>query len=152
LIVYKATNKINGKSYQQSVLYSAIKDVSGNGDKFNTVTSGREDFVTHENMTGATLLGDIVIVNFKRSSHSLEKTTNNDKPYWVRKIPSVLGTDAFFSPVQWNYEIKSLGKTGAITCDGRKSLRFDNKIPYFTQDEINADDFKLTYGGFVQTK
>jgi len=140
--------KIDGKSYQQRVLYSAIKDASGNGDKFNTVTSGKEDFVTYENMMGATLLGDIVVVNFKRSSHSLERTTNNDKPYWVRKIPSVLGTDAFFSPVQWNYEIKSLGKTGAITCDGRKSLRFDNKIPYFTQDEINADDFKLTYGGF----
>jgi len=139
---------INGKKYNQSVLYSAIKDASGNGDKFNTVTSGREDFVTYENMMGATLLGDVVIIGFQRSNQILEKITNKEKPYWKRQIPSVLGTDAFFSPVQWNYEIKSLGKTGAISCDGRKALRFDTKIPYFTQDEIDADNFELTYGGF----
>ena len=139
---------INGKKYQQSVLYSAIKDASGNGDKFNTVGSGKEDYSTYENMMGATVLGDIAVINFSRSSQSLEITTNKNKPYWKRKIPSILGTDAFFSTVQWSYEIKSLGKTGAITCDGRKSLRFDNKIPYFTRDEIDPDNFELTYGGF----
>ena len=140
--------KIGGKSYQQRVLYSAIKDASGNGDKFNTVTSGKEDCPTFEHMNGAALLGDIVIMCFQRSSFILEKKTNDDKPYWIRKVPSVLGTDAFFSTVQWNFGIKSIGKTGAITCDGRSSKRFDNKIPYFTQDEIDADNFVLTYGGF----
>jgi len=139
---------IGGKKYNQSVLYSAIKDASGNGDKFNTVTAGREDFVTYENMMGATILGDVVIVGFNRSNRILEKITNKEKPYWKRQVPSVLGTDAFFSPVEWNNEIKSLGKTGVITCDGRRSLRFDTKIPYFTQDEIDADNFELTYGGF----
>lgn len=135
-------------TYNQGVLYSAIRDSAGNGDKFNMPGSGLIQCDTYELMKGALVLGDITIMNFQRSNWALEKTRDAFNPYFVRKIPSVLGTDAGFSAVSWNYEVKSAGKTGLITTDGRQSLRFDNKIPYLTSDDVDQSLFELTYGGF----
>ena len=135
-------------TYNQGVLYSGIRDSSGNGDKFNTVGSGLIQADTYELMKGALILGDLIIMNFQRSNWSLEKTRDAFNPYFTRKIPSVLGTDAAFSAVSWAYEVKSAGKTGMITTDGRQSLRFDDKIPYLSQTEIDQEQFELTYGGF----
>ena len=134
--------------YHQAVLYSGIRDSSGNGDKFNVAGAGILSADTYELMKGTIILGDIIIMKFQSSDWSLEKTRDVFNPYFVRKIPSVLGTDATFSAVSWNHEAKSLGKTGLITTDGRRSLRFDNKIPYFTRDEIDQEHMELTYGGF----
>ena len=139
---------VGGVNYNQGILYSGIRDAAGNGDKFNVPGSGLLSCDTYELMKGAIILGDIVIMNLQRSNWSLEKTRDVFNPYFTRKIPSVLGTDAGFSAVSWNYEVKSGGKTGMITTDGRQSLRFDNKIPYFTADDFDQSLFELTYGGF----
>lgn len=139
---------VNGLTYQQGVLYSGIADAAGNGDKYNVPGSGILSCDTAEFMKGALILGDIVIMNLQRSNWALEKTRDAFNPYFNRKIPSVLGTDAGFSAVSWNYEVKSAGKTGMITTDGRQSLRFDNKIPYFTADDCDQAEFELMYGGF----
>jgi co-chaperonin GroES (HSP10) len=139
---------IAGQSENQAILYSAIRNSAGNGDKFNTSGSGLLSCDTYENMMGATILGDIIVMNFARSNWTLEKTRDAFNPYFVRKVPSVLGTNAGFSAVSWDYEVKSVGRTGLISTDGRQSLRFDNKLPYFTSDNISQADFELTYGGF----
>ena len=139
---------INAVPYQQGVLYSGIRDSSGNGDKFNVAGAGILSADTYELMKGTIILGDLIIMKFQSSDWSLQKTRDAFNPYFVKKIPSVLGTDATFSPVSWNYEAKSLGETGLITTDGRQSVRFDYKIPYFTRDEIEQKNIELTYGGF----
>lgn len=135
-------------TYNQGVLYSGIRDSSGNGDKFNVAGAGLLQCDTYELMKGAVINGDFMVMNFQRSNWTLEKTRDAFNPYFSRKIPSVLGTDAGFSAVSWAYEVKSAGKTGLITTDGRQSLRFDNKIPYFTADDFDQELFELTYGGF----
>lgn len=139
---------IAGVPYQQGVLYSGIRDSSGNGDKFNVAGAGILSADTYELMKGTQILGDIIIMNFQRSNWTLEKTRDAFNPYFVRKIPSVLGTDATFSAVSYNYEVKSLGKSGMVTTDGRQSLRFDNKLPFFTRDNIDQGEYELSYGGF----
>ena len=139
---------IGGTQYNQGILYSGIRDAAGNGDSFNAPGSGLLSADTYELMKGALNLGDVLVLNFQRSSWTLEKTRDVFNPYFVRKIPSVLGTDAGFSAVSWAYEVKSLGKTGCITTDGRQSLRFDDKFPNFTRDEVEQNKFELTYGGF----
>lgn len=138
-------------TYLQGVLYSGIRDSSGNGDKFNVPGSGLAQADTYEELMGAKILGDVIIMSFRRSSWVMEKTRDAFNPYLFRKIPSVLGTDAAFSPVIWNYEHKSVGKTGFISTEGRQSVKFDTKVPYFTSDDIDADLFSLTYGGFDRT-
>jgi len=139
---------IGAVPYHQGVLYSGIRDSSGNGDKFNIAGAGILSADTYELMKGTQILGDIIVMKFQSSDWSLEKTRDAFNPYFVKKIPSVLGTDATFSTVSWNYEAKSLGKTGLITTDGRRSVRFDNKIPYFVRDNFDQANIELTYGGF----
>lgn len=139
---------ISSIAYNQGILYSGIRTASGNGDKFNVAGSGLLQADTYENMTGVTILGQILALNFDRSNWTLEKTRDAFNPYFIRKVPSVEGTNANFSAVSWNKQVKSLGKTGVISTDGRESVKTDNKIPFFTQDDIDQKGFNLTYGGF----
>ena len=135
-------------TYNQGVLYSGIRDASGSGDQFNVPGAGLLEADTYELMKSAIRLGDQMVMNFQRSRWVLQKTRDAFNPYITKKIPSVLGTDAGFSAVNWNYEVKSVGKTGFVSTDGRQDLRFDNKIPYFSADNISQEFFELTYGGF----
>jgi len=135
-------------AYPQAILYSGIRTAAGSGDKFSTPGSGMLSADTFETMRGINVLGDFMVINFQRSTWTLEKTRDAFNPYFIRKIPSVLGTDASFSSVSWSGEVKSIGKTGMITTDGRQSKRFDNNFPFFTQDDVNQVDFDLIYGGF----
>ena len=139
---------INNILQPQAVLYSGIRDTSGNGDKFNVAGSGMLSADTYEYINGATIRGNTLAINFNRSNWTLEKTRDAFNPYFFRRVPSVLGTDAGFSAVSWSDEVRSIGKTGIISTDGRESLRVDNKIPYFTTDNIDPNDIDLTYGGF----
>lgn len=139
---------INSIAQNQQVLFSAIRDSSGNGDKFNVPGSGSISADTFEYMTGFVKPGDYLVLEFNRSTYTLEKTRDAFNPYFIRKIPSVLGTDANFSAVSWNNQTMSAGKTGYLITDGRESLRRDNKIPYFTALSMDAINFNYTYGGF----
>ena len=134
--------------YEQGILYSGIRTTSGNGDKFNISGSGLLQADIYETINGFTILGNYIILNFIRSNWVLEKTVDAFNPYFIRKVPSVLGTNAKFSSVAWSDQDRSLGRTGIISTDGRESLRIDNKIPRFTADEIDQIGFNLTYGGF----
>jgi len=139
---------IAGSFRPQMVLYSGIRDASGNGDKFDVVGAGDLSADTSEYLTGAGIEGNFVVGNFSRSNWVLEKTRDAFNPFFWRRVPSVLGTDAPFSSVSWGGETKSVGKTGLITTDGRVSSRFDNRIPDWTANEISQQYFDLTYGGF----
>jgi len=142
---------ISGTPYEQGMLYSGIRSGTGNGDKFNASGSGLLQADTYEVITGLSQLGQILILNFNRSNWAIEKTRDAFNPYFIRKVPSVIGTNAKFSAQQWDDNVRSIGKTGIISTDGRESLRVDNKIPYFTANEIDQTNFNLTYGGFDRT-
>lgn len=139
---------LGGVAYNQGILFSGIRDSSGNGDKFNVAGSGLFQADTSQFITGVSLLGQIMVLNFDRMAYVMEKTRDAFNPYFGRAVPGVLGTNAKFSAVSWNDIVRSLGKTGVLGTDGRQNLRVDNKIPYFTADEIDQKDFNLTYGGF----
>lgn len=139
---------IAGDQYNQGILYSGIRTVSGNGDKFNAPGSGLFQADTYQNITGATILGQIMSLNFDRMAYTMEKTRDAFNPYFGRAIPGVLGTNAKFSAVSWADTVRSLGKVAILGTDGRQNLRVDNKIPRYTADEIDQVDFNLTYGGF----
>lgn len=139
---------IGGVEYNQGTLYSGIRTASGNGDKFDVAGSGLFQADTYQNITGATLLGQIMIHNYDRMAYTMEKTRDAFNPYFGRAVPGVLGTNAKFSSVSWNETVRSIGRTGILGTDGRQNLRVDNKIPYFTATEMDQVDFNLTYGGF----
>jgi len=139
---------IGGTAFNQMILYSGIANAAGNGDNFNIVGAGDLSADTSQYINGVTIAGDYLLLNFNRSNWTIEKTRDAFNPYFIRKIPSVLGTDAAFSSVSWNNEAKSIGKTGIISSDGRSSLRIDDALPYFTADNIVQSQINESYGGF----
>ena len=139
---------ISGNEYNHHVLFSASVDADGDGDKFASPGAGILGANTNDYIQCAVLLGNIFTCNFNRSSWALETTSDVFNPYFWRKIPSVLGSDAAFSGVSWFDQELAGGKTGMITTDGRQQLRFDNKLPYFTKNEVNQTTFDLMYGGW----
>ena len=139
---------IGGIEFNQGVLFSGIRTTLGNGDKFNVAGSGLFQADTSQFITGATILGQVMVLNFDRMAYTLEKTRDAFNPYFGRQVPGVLGTNAKFSAVSWNDTVDSIGKTGLLGTDGRQNLRIDNKIPNFTREEIDQVNFNLTYGGF----
>lgn len=139
---------INGNAQTREMLFSGIRSASGNGDKFNVPGSGAIRADTYEYMTGLVKPGDYLVLEFNRSTYTVEKTRDAFNPYFIRKVPGVLGTDANFSAVTWNNQTMSGGKTGFLNTDGRESLRNDNKIPYFTSLFMDQVNFNYMYGGF----
>lgn len=132
----------------QGILFSGIRSSTGNGDKYNVAGAGLILLDTYEEISGSSILGDVISMNLTRSNWILEKTRDPFNPYTPRRIPSVIGTDADFSFTQWNGRVESVGKTGVVAMDENQSVRVDNKVPFFTRDEIDPEDFQLTYGGF----
>jgi hypothetical protein len=139
---------IAGVVYNQGVLYSGIRNAAGDGDKFNVPTAQFFQADTYQNITGAGILGQILMLNMDRQAYVLEKTTDPFNAVRGRAVPGVVGTNAKFSGVFWDQFEKSLGKTGVVIDDGRRHLRGDNKIPNYTATKIDQKDFNLTYGGF----
>lgn len=139
---------LNNVTYYQSVLYSGIRNRDGNGDKFDVAGSGMITADTNDIIVGSSILGQTIALNFSQSNWVIEITSDPFNPWFIRKIPSVIGTDAPFSSVEWFDSVYSMGKTGAIRMDNRQSLRFDNKIPYFTSSDIDQGNFPTVYGGF----
>lgn len=139
---------IAGVEYNNGVLYSGQRTVSGDGDKFNVPGSGLFRADTYQILQGATILGQVMILNFDRMAYTLEKTRDPFNPYFGRAVPGVLGTNSKFSAVSWSDKVQSIGKTGVLSTDGRQNLRTDTKIPNFTREEIDQISFNLTYGGF----
>jgi len=132
----------------QGVLFSGIRDASGNGDKFNTAGSGQIILSTFETIKAVAVLGQFLLLNLSGSTWTLEITRDAFNPWYPRRLPSVIGTDASFSSAQWNAIEFSMGKAGVIATDGRRSDRTDNKIPYFTKDEVDQELFEQCYGGY----
>lgn len=135
-------------TYNQGWLYSGIRDSSGKGDDFNAPGSGLGQLDTTEIIQGASIYGQYMALNLTNSNWLLEKTADAFNPYFPKKLPSVIGTDAPFSFTQWNSRIYSMGQNGVLVMDFRESLRTDDKIPFFTRDDIDANTFDYTYGGF----
>ena len=139
---------IGATAFPQGILYSGIKDSSGLGDKYASVGSGILSGDTSETLNGITPLGNTMVIKFSRSDWTLEKTADAFNPYFIKKLPSTTGTSAPVSVVQWGQEARSVGREGVISTDLRISVRVDNKIPYFTRDDMDSLKFDLTYGGF----
>jgi hypothetical protein len=139
---------IGNVEYNQQVLFSGIRNSAGSGDKFNVAGSGAIEADTYEYLTGFTILGQVMSLNFNRSAYTVEKTRDVFNPYFIRRTPTVLGTDAKFSAIGYDDKVRSIGKTGIVVSDGREQVRCDDKINTFTRDDIDQLKFDLTYGGF----
>jgi hypothetical protein len=143
--------QLGGNFYPQGFLFSAIRSADGGGEKYSGAGSAGAGLIildTGAFISGASILGNTICLNVSDSNWILEKTEDAFNPYFPRKIPSVIGTNADYSFSQWGNQVMSMGNTGIVITDGRVSNRADDKIPFFTKDDIDNEYFQLTYGGF----
>ena len=139
---------LDGILYPQGLLFSAIRDSSGKGDKFNTSGAGLINLDTRDYISGWGKVEDRVLITLYESEWVIDKSSDNFNPYIPREISSVFGTDADFATVVRSSKAESLGKLGVIDTDLSTTIRVDDNIPYFTRDEVDPDDIDLTYGGY----
>ncbi len=139
---------IGSRLFQNGMLHSATATADGLGDNYNASGAGLLLLNTNDVIRGAVISGFSIALNLNKSTWMLDPTGDAFIPYFKRRLPSVLGTDASFSSVAWNDEVHSIGRTGILSTKGRQSLRIDNKIPFFTGDEIEGTKFEEIYGGF----
>ena len=139
---------VNSVLQEQGILFSGIRASSGNGDKYNVAGSGIILLDTYESIQGAQILGNVMLLTLTDAPWVLEKSADAFNPYNVRKVPSVIGTNGAFSAAQYNAKIESVGVDGISRTDGRQSERFDNKIPYFTKQNIAPDTHTWVYAGY----
>ncbi len=142
---------IGTRFFPNGMLHSATSDAAGNGDNYNASGAGLVLLDTNDIIRGAVVSSYSIVLDLNKSTWVLDPNEDAFVPYFKRRLPSVLGTDASFSSVSWNDEVHSVGRTGVISTHGRQSLRIDNKIPFFTENEIEAVKFEDIYGGFNRT-
>lgn len=146
--------KLGANLYPQGFLFSASRSGAGTGDKYSGAGSAGAGLIilpTYEFISGADIFGDKIVLTATDAPWVVDTTTDAFNPYNIRRIPSVVGTNADFSSQQWGNELRSMGTTGIVSTDTRVSGRSDNKIPYFTRDDVDPSTFQLTYGGFDRT-
>lgn len=138
---------LSGTTYQQGWLFSAIRNVDGNGDKFNTSGSGLINFDTSDFISSFAKVADSIFLTLYKSSWVVDKSRDNFNPYIVREVSTMKGTAVDFAINAYENYGEALGKDGIIQCDLREVLRCDDKIPYFTRNDVDADSIDLTYSG-----
>lgn len=132
----------------QMALWTGIRDSGGAGDDFAGTGSGFERASTSQWIMDSVQTQNDLFVFFQRSIWKLEITTDVFSPFrWVH-VTDLEGIDATFSAVNYLGTNEAIGKTGILGTDGRNASRIDNKIPYFTRDEIDHQLFDYIYSGY----
>lgn len=132
---------LDSKEHKQMILYSGIKDSSGKGDKFDVAGSGYVECDTYENMQGASILGNHLLLTFTESKWYVSKTEDAFNPYIINKIPCDIGSDCPYGDLVFNNSVYSFSKKGITIANGNNSERIDFKIPYFSRDEVEKDSY-----------
>jgi len=135
--------------YPQRALYSASV-ISGNAYSFSAVGSGVIDAPTDDEIMGADFFSNDLIVFFRNSIWALKITLDFDIPFrWERiDVDAITNCEAPFSVLSYYNEVNAAGILGIYSTDGNSVGRIDNKLPFFTRDDIRADDFKYCYSGY----
>ena len=96
-------------------------DIPGNG--------GFLDGPIQEDIVGAQIIRDRLIVFYERSTWELVFTGNNVNPFIWQQINIELGVESTFSVVPFDKHILGIGQTGIHACNGANVERIDAKIP-----------------------
>lgn len=111
--------------------------------------SGRIDISDDSFIDSADFNRDDLIV-FTENSTWIQKYTGNDAvPFELNKIDNSRGTQAPHGTISYLNLTTGESPRGFIGCDGYSVERTDDKIPRFSYDDIDIDNFDLCFAGTV---
>lgn len=140
LVILRPT--INGTVYPQSVL---ISDKVGS-DNFDLATT----FIrasTGDWIMSFSFQKEDLIVNFENSTFRLKFTNGQPLPFEWENVDTSRGSNAPYSGKSYLSMSTAVGRTGFIQTDGYQVLRYDDRIPRYTEEDINTDEMRRTYAG-----
>lgn len=139
---------INGKTYNKRFL------ISGTGvfcDTFTTaaVGAGVIDIPDNSFITSADFNRDDLIIFTALSTWIVKYTGNDIIPFSLDKIDNSRGSDAPYGTISYLNTTSTASTRGFIICDGYTVSRSDDKIPDYSFNQINQDNFELCFAGTV---
>ncbi len=147
--VLSRTTEVGGVVHPQRL---GISGTGQSGDDFRTSASGAGviDIPTPYWNQGADFNRDDVMI-FTEREHWLLKFTGNDVvPFTLDKIDGTRGNLAPFAPISYLNFTKAYSPYGFTISDGYQIQRYDDRIPDFSFNEIDQDNFDLCFSGVVE--
>ena len=129
--------RLGVQDFAQAVLWGPINDNKGLALDYQGTGSGILSAVTDSIITGVKFLRDTLIVNFETDVYALELTDDAFRPFKWTKLEDERGVEPTHGTVGYLGDVESIGRHGILGTNGRRTERVDNKIPFFTRDNID---------------
>jgi len=128
-----------------------ISGTGVNSDDFRTSATGAGfiDIPDGTWIQGACFNRDDLIIFTEASTWILKYTGNDTTPFELAKIDESRGSQAAFSAITYLNRSTAASPRGLIISDGYRVERADEKIPEFSFNEVDGDDFDLCFAGVV---
>ncbi len=128
--------------------------ISGTGqfcDDFRTtaIGAGKIDVPDAAWLNGSSFNRDDLLFDTEDSSWTLKYTGNDTVPFAPQKIDESRGSGACFSMITYLNRTSAASPRGLIISDGYRVERQDEKIPNFSFNDIDGENFELCFAGSV---
>lgn len=100
-------------------------------------------------ITAATKNRDDLIIFTESATWILRYTGNETVPFVLESLDPSRGSEAPYGSISYLNQSTSLSTRGVISTDGYQLQRLDLLIPDYTFDEIDGDNFALSFAGAV---
>jgi len=142
------------RTTEDGVIYPKRIRISGTGassDVFDSSATGAGfiDIPDGTWIKGCDFNRDDLIIFTESSSWVLKYTGNDTTPFVLDRIDYSRGSDATFSVITYLNRTSAASKRGLIISDGYRVERQDEKIPDFSYNEIDGENFDLCFAGSV---
>ena len=134
----------NSVIYPSRIDFSAIntpqnfaQNISGNG--------GFQDAPTGDWLMGGEFLKDILVCKFERSDYNFRYTGNAFDPFRFDLVSTSRSTAAPYAIIAYDTYITAAGKKGLTATDGILVRRYDEAIPNFYNEDIDAENYNLCF-------
>lgn len=140
LLLIRTVEGVSNTDYKQRIRWSKIDDPTTWRADIPGQGSGL-DAATNEEIVGAGIIHDVLVVALERSIWLFEYTGGYTPPFRWRRIKGNLEINAIYGTIETEQMVIFIGHGGIYACDGVNVQRLDDKIPDFTIEDINIEYF-----------
>lgn len=154
-IFYNKDRLILFQTWENGTLYPRRIRISGFGsagsDVFDSTAPGAGVIDIPDNtwFFGAAFNRDDLMIFTEAATWTLKYTGNDVIPFVLDRIDESRGSKAAFSVTTYLNRTIAASPRGLMISDGYRVERADDKLPDFTFNEVDQDNFDLCYSGFV---
>lgn len=146
LVVY--TIETGGKNYGLRIRISgtgAFSDVF----TIDAIGAGVIDVPSNSFISSIDFSRDDVILFTKTDTWVIRYTSNDVTPFTLNRIDGTRGSEAPHGTITYLNRTNAVSPLGFILSDGYSVVRSDNKIPDYSYNAIDQDNFNLCFAGSV---